>query len=229
MINSFVCFLDFETGSLNPYKCQPLQLAAIMIDLTRMKIVDDSLFSTYIQPELDEEKCRKAGLDPVQDSALQVNKINLDDLAKAPKPRHAWKRFIKYLKNYNLDGQKGDRWCSPIMAGFNIVNFDAIIVREMCARYGPPLDNTGRQTLFNPKCMFDLSMEVQSWFFHTDISSTGSFSMDACREFFGYSMEGAHNAVVDVQQGADLLLRFLKLKKELVVSRKVIFDVRLQK
>jgi len=36
------------------------------------------------------------------------------------------------------------------------------------------------------------------------------------REYFGYSTENAHKADVDVKQGADMLIRFLKLNKALV-------------
>jgi DNA polymerase III epsilon subunit-like protein len=37
--------------------------------------------------------------------------------------------------------------------------------------------------------------------------------MDALREFFGLSTENSHDALVDVQQGAELLCRFLKLQR----------------
>lgn len=213
MIRNYVVFRDYETGSKNKFKTQPVQIAAVIINLQRLEVVEDSLFESLIQPEFDEDKCAKLGIDPLESEALSKNNIDIEDLKDAPPEKLVWEQYQKYLKEYNLKGNDGGKWDAPIVAGFNNRNFDDHIDLRLCNKYGPKLDDFGGWSLYHPLHNFDLFNIVATFFHPMDFGNRGSFSMDTCREYFGYKTENAHKADVDVIQGADLLLRFLRLTK----------------
>lgn len=216
MIRNNIVFRDWETGSRNKYKCQPIQLAAVVIDTRRLEIIKDSVFESTLLPEFDDEKCLELGIDPLQDEALKVNGFTREELKDAPHPKLVWEQYCDYLKDYNVKGRDGSKWDAPAIGGYNNNNFDDVIDVRMCEKYGPNLDDYGGWSLYHPFYNFDTQLLVQNFFHATKINNNDSISMDAMREFFGYKTEGAHNAAVDVTQGADLLIRFLKLTKALV-------------
>jgi DNA polymerase III epsilon subunit-like protein len=67
----YICF-DFETGSRNPHKTQPTQLAAIALDGRTLQMKGQ--FNSEIKPIFDDEKAIAAGFDPIQDEALKITK-----------------------------------------------------------------------------------------------------------------------------------------------------------
>ena len=159
-----------------------------------------------------ETKCKELGVAPIEDEALGINNIQVEDLEKAPDAKFVWDKYLDYLKDYNLKGKNGGKWDAPIVAGYNGTNFDDVIDVRMCEQYGPKLDEWGGWGIYHPFMRMDVQMMVQQMFFPVNISKNNSVSMDAMREYFGYKTDGAHNAKVDVLQGADLLIRFLKLQ-----------------
>jgi DNA polymerase III epsilon subunit-like protein len=48
-----------------------------------------------------------------------------------------------------------------------------------------------------------------------------SYSLDSLREYLGISKDGAHDAIKDVKDSAEILIRFMKLHRKL--SRKILF------
>lgn len=218
MIRNYICFRDYETGSKNKFKTQPIQIAAVMINLPRLEVVEDSLFESLIQPEWDESKCEELGIDPIQDEALAINKITREELKDAPQEKVVWQKYCDYLKDYNLKGIDGGKWDAPIIGGFNNRNFDDMIDIRLCEKYGPNLDDFGGWTMYHPFYNFDVAPILHTYFHNKKIVKNNSYSMDACREFFGYKTENAHKADIDVLQGADMLVRFLKLSRKLVAG-----------
>jgi DNA polymerase III epsilon subunit-like protein len=216
MILNNICFRDYETGSKNKYKCQPIQLAAVMIDLKRLEVIEDSLFESTLKPFFTDEECEKHGVDPIEDEALKKNGFTREELKDAPDPKLVWQNYCDYLKNYNLKGKGGGKWDAPSVGGYNNSNFDNQIDVRMCEKYGPKLDEWGGWSIYHPFNNFDAMQQVQNMFHAKKINPFNSISMDAMREYFGYSTENAHKADVDVLQGADMLIRFLKLNKALV-------------
>ena len=219
MIKNYVVFRDWETGSRNRYKCQPIQLAAVIVDLQRMEVVEDSLFNSTLLPEFDDAKCEELGIDPIQDEALKVNGHTREGLANAPHPKLVWQQYGDYLKNYNIKGKDGGKWNAPCVAGYNQTGFDNEIDIRMCQKYGPKLDDFGGWTLYHPFLRFDVQEEVASWFACVKINPQNSISMDAMREYLGYSKDGAHDAKVDVIQGADMGIRFWRLKRAIMQGK----------
>ena len=216
MILNNIAFRDWETGGKNKYSCQPIQLACVMIDLQRLEVIEDSLFESTLRPIFDEETCKQNGVDPIEDEALKKNGFTREELKDAPDPKLVWQNYCDYLKNYNLKGKGGGKWDAPAVGGFNNSNFDNVIDVRMCEKHGPKLDEWGGWAIYHPFLNFDAMQSVQNMFHAKKINPFNSLSMDAMREYFGYKTENAHKADVDVLQGADMLIRFLKLNKALV-------------
>lgn len=218
LVRNFIAFRDYETGSKNRYKTQPLQLACVMIDINKLEIVPNSLFHSKIKP-LPDDAAIAIDLDPVSDEALAINKLKREDLEKAPDVETVWKQYCTYLKKYNLKGNKGGKWDAPIVAGFNNRGFDDEIDIRLMKAYGPEFDEWGGWSLYHPIHNFDLKEDVTRWFHFTDMKS---ISMDSLRDKFGLSTEKAHDAVTDVTQGAHVLIHFLKMYRTL--EPKIKFD-----
>lgn len=212
---NYVCFRDYETGSKNRHTCQPLQLAAVMIDVDRLEIVDGSLFQSLIKPVEDSEELQKLGWGELEEEAMNKHGLDIDDLRKAPNARVVWNQYVEYLKKYNKKGVNGGTWNAPIVGGFNNVNFDDFIDRRLCSLYGPDFDEYGAMTIYHPFMNFDLQRTIEQFFAYVKLNNSNSVSMDTCREFFGISTEMAHNAKKDVLDGAFLFIKFLRLYKGL--------------
>ena len=212
-----IIVFDFETGSRNPLMTQPTQIAAIAIHARKLTLQPGGVFNSEIRPIIDEEKAVAAGVDPLEDEALDITNKNRDALAKAPLPKTVWKRFGQFCDKYNF---KKSSWTAPIAAGYNIIGFDLPIVKRLCETYGP-LDTNGRQKLFNPIFKLDLMDMVFSW--TENNKDIKSLNMDYLREYFGFpeeSKENAHDALQDVKDTANILIKFLKFQRKLAEKTK---------
>jgi DNA polymerase-3 subunit epsilon len=206
-----IIFLDFETGSRNASKTQPIQLAAVAIHSRRLEIIEGSEFNSLIRPYSDEE-AEKLGLDKIEDEALKVNGKTREEIEKAPSPKVVWGKFTDYVNSYNY---KKNKWTAPVLAGFNNNGFDDIIIDRLCGRepykFGPYDTTYCKQSLFHPIHNIDLMKMVFSWFENNQ--ELKSFSMDNLRDYLGMSKDNAHDALQDVKDGANVLIRFLKLHR----------------
>lgn len=247
MNRSDIIFLDFETTGLNPYTCQPTELAAVCIDGRRLTIREDSIFSSLIKPEFDEGKCAELNLTPYSDDVAKKTGITREMLEDAPTPEVVWGQFIQYIKKWNPSGSK---WNAPIKAGFNIENYDAVIIDRMCGGhfahlkknlsflsktkafanvkiprivdpygFGPWDDERMEETLFAPRDVIDLMRIVWMWTENNpDINSIG---MDAMREYLGISKEGAHRAKKDILDGARMFISFQGILRKVAGKTKL--------
>lgn len=195
-------FFDFETGSTTPETTQPLELAAVAICPRKLELIPNSLFHSFIKP-LSDEDAIKRGLDPVQKSALDVNKIKLEDLEDAPNEKTVWGSFTNWTYQWNI--QK-DSWNAPIAVHFNGQNFDMKIVSRLCKEYGPYNDKRKEQKIFNPIQQIDLK---DICFLVNENNPEIEFNnMNAIREWLGMTTEGSHRADRDVIDGANIYCRF---------------------
>lgn len=218
MLRNYIVVRDYETGSKNKYKTQPIQIGAVIIDPKRLEVVEDSLFVSTMRPELDDSKARASGFDPIEDEALKINGFTREELEKAPETKLVWQNYLSYLEKYNLKGKNGKNWDAPIVGGYNNANFDDVIDVRMCDKYGPKLDEWGGWGLYHPTANFDVYHMVQHLFFSIRLNERGSLSMDSLRDYFGMDKENAHKADVDVLQTAYLMLKIMKLYKKLVAG-----------
>lgn len=217
MIENNIVFYDFETGSADPYKCQPTQLAAVIIDLRRIEIIENSTFNSYIRP-LSDEDAVALSLDPLEDAALSTSKVDIEVLKNAPPLTIVFSTFVDYLKTYAIKGGPiNNVWDMPIRSGYNNIGFDDIIMNRLCREHGF-LTGRNQMKIFHPVFNWDLLQLLNQWFFFHNLTHhrTQSSSFDQAREYFGFKKEGAHDASIDVIQGATLLCKFLKLHKSIV-------------
>ena len=208
----FIVF-DFETGSRNPHKTQPTQLAALALDGRSLK--PKGTFNSEMRP-LSDKKAIEAGLDPLEDEALRITGKNRDDLKKAPTPRSVWKKFVQFVDQYNW---KGTQWFAPIPVGFNILGFDMIIINRLCKAYGPWNEDRSQQKLFHAIHKIDVMDNIFMW---TEADpSVKSISMDSLRDRMGLSKDNAHDALQDVKDTANIMIKFLKTHRAVYQNLKV--------
>jgi DNA polymerase III epsilon subunit-like protein len=198
----FIVF-DFETGSRNPHKTQPTQIAALALDGRNLAL--KGTFNSEIQPILDEDKAISAGLDPVEDEALKITNKNRQDLANAPPLKSVWAKFTAFVNQYNW---KNDPFFSPIPVGYNIIGFDMIIINRLCEQFGPWDNKREQQKLFSKVYKVDVMDNMFLW---TESDPTiKSISMDSMREKMGLSKDNAHDALQDVKDTANIFIKLLK-------------------
>ena len=204
MANRDFIVFDFETGSRNPHKTQPKQIAALALDGRNLAVKGQ--FNSEIRPIFDDEKAIAAGFDPVEDEALRVTGKNREDLAKAPTLKSVWNKFTKFVAQYNWRGT--DSFWNPIPVGYNIVGFDMHIIRRLCEQFGPWDKSRGEQKLFHKIYKVDIMDNVFLW---TEADpEVRSISMDNMRDKMGLSKENAHDALQDVKDEANMFIKLLK-------------------
>ena len=205
---------DFETGSRNPRKTQPTQLAALALDGRNFKLKGS--FNSEIRQVLDDEKAIEMGFDPLEDEALKITGKTREALAKAPMPKTVWKKFCNFVDQYNW---KSTQFFAPIPAGFNIIGFDMIIVDRLCKAYGPYDKDRGQQKLFNKIYKVDMMDNMFMW--TEGDPSIKSISMDSLRDRMGLSKENAHDALQDVKDTANIMIKFMKTHRAVYRNLKI--------
>ena len=215
MANRDYIIFDFETGSRNPHKTQPTQIAAIALDGRSLTVKGQ--FNSEIQPIFDDEKAISLGLEPIQDEALKITKKTREQLANAPSLKSVWSKFTKFVSQYNW---KGDTFFNPIPVGFNIIGFDLIIVDRLCREFGPYDNDRNQQKLFSKVYKIDIMDSIFAW--TESDPSVKSISMDSLRERMGLSTEKAHDALQDVKDEANIFIKLLKTHR--AVYQNINFD-----
>jgi DNA polymerase III epsilon subunit-like protein len=207
---------DYETGSRNPYKTQPIQLAAIAIDGRTLEPIKGGIFNSLMRAYTDEE-CEAYGLNPLEDEALAKNGKKREDIFAAPAPKLVWKDFCDFVDSYSTG--KG-AWSAPVCAGFNNTGFDDIITYRLCGGnkqgksepygFGPFDEKNDRCKLFCPGYTYDVQQMAYTWL-RSRYFPHNYLSLDNLREYLGMSLEGAHDGLVDCYDTAEILVRFLRL------------------
>jgi DNA polymerase III epsilon subunit-like protein len=198
----YICF-DFETGSRNPHKTQPTQIAAIALDGRTLQMKGQ--FNSEIKPIFDDEKAIAAGFDPIQDEALKITKKTREQLESAPSLKSVWTKFTKFVDQYNW---KGDPFYNPIPVGFNILGFDMHIINRLCKDFGPWDKEREQQKLFSRVYKIDIMDSIFAW--TESDPSVKSISMDSLRERMGLSFDNAHDALQDVKDEANIFIKLMK-------------------
>ncbi len=67
-----IIVFDFETGSRDPSKTQPTQIAAMALHGRKLTVQPGGIFNSEIRPILNDDKAIEMGLDPVEDEALEI-------------------------------------------------------------------------------------------------------------------------------------------------------------
>lgn len=218
-----ICVFDLETDGSNPDVCSPVQIAAIMLDPYKLEVIHDSEFNINLKPTILEEQPSYIYDDSdVLDFHAKVrgcdkNKI-LEDWRSYQNQNNGWKMFVSYLEQYHIRSDKKSCFTAPIAAGYNINRFDLRIIDRLSIKYNN-LNKEGRSSLFYPRDVIDLMNVVFYWF--EGNSELKNYTLDNLRDYLGMSKEGSHDALNDVKATADILIRFMKLHRN--VSQKVKF------
>lgn len=210
----FIVF-DMETGGVNPHTCQPTQLAAIAIDGRRL--TPKGVFNSEIRAVVDDKKAIELGLGVIEEGALKVTGKTREGIDKAPELKVVWEKFISFVNQHNF---KGTSFFAPVPVGYNIINYDMIIVNRLCQKFGPYDEKSLRQKLFHQIYKIDMLDNVFMW--TENDPNVKSRSMDSMRERMGLSKDGAHDALQDVKDTANIFIKFLKTHR--AVSKNFVID-----
>jgi hypothetical protein len=198
VLKGYIVVFDFETSSKFHKKAQILSLASKVINVRNLTVVEDSEFYTLVRPE---------NVDAIESEALEKNKLTIAELTdeKVPSIEAVWHQWVSYLSKYKTG--KGV-WDNPIAGGFNILGYDLPIVQRYAERFGT-VDKEGNQALFHPRDKFDLLDDITriTW---CNPQFARSKALDVVRRWMGIPLDGAHNALVDVDHCVDLTIKFLK-------------------
>lgn len=217
MINyNKICVFDFETDGSNPFECSPVQLAAVMIDPIKLDIIPDSEFNIYFKPEVLEQDNDYEYKTDILDFHAKVKSCKKEDILNQwkdyPSQNHSWSMFVSYLDKYHTRSSKKSQFSAPIAAGYNINRFDLNIIDRLSKKYGN-LNKENRTNLFYPRDVVDIMNLVFYWFENNN--DLKNYTLDTLRDYFGISKEGAHDASKDIYDSANILIRFLKLHRNL--------------
>lgn len=217
MINyNKICVFDFETDGSDPSLCSPVQLAAIIIDPISLEIIDDSELNINFKPEVLENTENYIYETDILDFHSKVKGCSKEEVLKSwyeyPKQDHSWQIFVNYLEKYHTRSSKKSQFTAPIAAGYNINRFDLHIIDRLSRKYGN-LNKEHKTNLFYPRDVVD-GMNLMFYWFENN-NDLKNYTLDHVRDYFGLSKDNAHDAMKDVKDTAQIIVRFLKLHRNL--------------
>jgi DNA polymerase III epsilon subunit-like protein len=217
MLTKKICVFDFETDGSDPESCSPVQLSAVMVDPIKLDIIKDSEFNVFCKPEVMAENADYRYETDIIDFHARVKGCSQEEIYKTwrqyPSQEIAWNSFVSYLDKYHCSNRKKkSMFSAPIAAGYNINRFDLKIINRLSIKYKNIEPKEKTPSLFYPRDVVDIMNLVFYWFESSDLKS---YSLDTIRDYLGISKDGAHDAVKDVKDCAEILIRFLKLHRRL--------------
>lgn len=217
MINyNKICVFDFETDGSDPKQCSPVQIAAVMIDPLQLEIIEGSEFNINFKPEVLEKNDNYHYETDILDFHAKVKGCKKEEVLaewyEYPRQELSWTLFTNYLEKYHTRTSKKSQFSAPIAAGYNIFRFDLPIINRLSQKYGNT-NKEGNSNIFFPRDVVDLLNLIFYWFEHNN--DLKSYTLDTVRDYFGIDKEGAHDAIKDVKDTAEILIRFLRLHRNL--------------
>jgi DNA polymerase III epsilon subunit-like protein len=193
---------DTETTGTKPGHHEVIEIGAVAYDFQSLERIPGSEFRSMM-------RCMHP--DRVEPKALECNGFTMEEITdpKVPTPDVLWPRFYEYVKSYNRSKTKG-AWSAPIPCGKNVKDFDLKFAFHLNKKY---LKNGSSTVMFNKKTIFDVEDELMRWFAHDE--DIIDLKMDTIRQYMGLSAEGAHTALVDAEQSALIMMKFLKMYRSL--------------
>ncbi len=210
MNRNYLCCYDFETSGVDPHTCSMFQLAAKIIHPRKLEFIQGDEFKSFSRPpefetlkdEAFEYQAKVRGI-----SVAEMKQI----IADAPPEKEVWKNFVTFTGRYHQDGCKRKSMFSAIIrAGINIRSYDNVIWQRLCEKYGY-INKNGEQNIAFPRDNVDLMDICFLWFENSH--QPEKYNMDCLREYFGLPSDGGHDAMFDVNQTGELIMRFLRLHR----------------
>lgn len=194
---------DFETNSTDEQTCNPVQLAAIVIDPRNLEIIPNSEINLFMRPDF-----KTNDSETVKWHGKRLNKTPeeiLEMWAGYPDPAVVWPEFLKYTRKYHIRQSRQSMHSAPIPAGSNIRRFDIPILDRYHSIYGDGKD------IFAPRDKIDLLDSFFMWFENSN--DLENYKMDTVRDYLGIPKDNAHDALQDVKDSAAIIIRFMKLHR----------------
>lgn len=206
-----------ETDGSDPDKCSPVQIAAIIVDPIKLEIIPNSEFNVNLKPEaMSQNPSYKYEDSDVLDFHSKVRGCSKDEILKSwqsyQDQKNGWEMFVSYLNMYHRSSSKKSCFSAPIAAGYNINRFDLRIIERLSKKYGN-LNKESRSDLFYPRDVIDVMNVLFYWFEYNN--ELKNYTLDNLRDYLGISKDGAHDALKDVKDTAEIMMRFLKLHRKL--------------
>lgn len=214
MNNKFFAVYDLETDSPDPHTTNIVELSCVIVHPRNLTIVDR--FHSMMRPaNFSSDKLSdyyKEHASTIEWHADTLKKSVDEVLAsweKATPEDIVWNNFTKFLQKYHENPTRPSKYGCPIAVGYNIVNFDNIIVRRYKEKHKV-------KYVFSDVFCIDLMQTVVSWFENSmDIDK---YKFDVIRDYLGIDKAGAHTAINDTEVFAELFIRFQKLKRKVAPS-----------
>lgn len=200
-----LCVFDFETSSRDKSTTQILQIGAVILNRNNLKIMDE--FKLLVKPD---------DFTIIEEEALAVNRLSIAELEKAIDTSTAWKQFTTWVNKYNKSKHAFNAFDAPIPCGYNINGFDLPIVARYCEKYGPYDIKRKSQKLFHPIHKIDIMDHMFFWMENN--ADLNKLDLVSLMEYMGFDKEkvaGAHDALVDVKNTTEILVKLLTMQRYL--------------
>lgn len=201
---------DFETDGPDPLTCNPVQVAAVVIDPMKLEVIPGSEFNMMMKPPgienletyLTDEK-NETLMFHSKHQKKEPSQI-LADWAAAPDQKLVWQMFSNFVNKFNY---KGTEYWAPVPGGANIAGFDIIIADRLNKEHDI-------KTMFWKRdCdLADVQRMAYHWFEGLSYGPK-DYKVDTLRKFFQMPADNAHDALQDVKDCANLIIRFLSLSR----------------
>jgi DNA polymerase III epsilon subunit-like protein len=224
MLSKKICVFDLETDGSDPESCSPVQISAVIVDPIRLEVIEGSEFNAFCKPEVMEKDPNYEYTTDILEFHAKVRGCTQEEIfamwKNYPTQEATWNSFVAYLEKYHCGGRKKKSiFTAPIASGYNINRFDLKITNRLSKKYKTVDPKEGTSLLFYPRDVLDIMNLAFYWF---ESLSLKNYTLDSIRDFLGLDKTGAHDALKDVQDCAKILIRFLKLHRNLV--KKVKFE-----
>ena len=213
MNHNKIAVYDYETDGINPEECSPVQIAAVILDPRTLEYIPGAEFNSMMRPpDFDDPFYYQNHKSTIEWHAKLRGIPSSEVLALwsvAPSQKSVWEQYSSFLAKYNKNPAKPTEFGAPIAAGYNIIGFDNIICNRLKVVHKTKF-------LYNRVNKFDLMDLLHSWFENSP--EVEKMSLDYLRGYLGMtgvSIANAHDALQDVRDTAQILIRLLKLQRHL--------------
>lgn len=239
-----IAVVDFETTGIKGGH-QPVSIGCVILDPRKLTIVDSGIFYSKINI-VDDKDVDKYGLDKTEKKALEINKLTLEEIAKSPPLKTVWKNFTNFINYHNPKKTKWDApifagynvpydWEIVKRIQFGHLNGQNALKEKIISKTAlksmeeselakayKDLETLKEPWGFGPEWLFHPAYKIDAM--QMALLAFESFrepqrlSLDSVKTFLGLPEGDAHNALVDVLFTAELIVRFLKIQRQVSID-----------
>lgn len=198
---SHYAVIDFETTSVNPLECYPIELAGKIYNSRSLEPIDGAEFCSLCRPPKDHP------VDYIK--TKEITGITKEEIEGASPIEIVYQKFVDWLLKYN---QENNKWTALIPCTQNGTFFDLIIHQRMMHLYAK---NIPTEKVFRNRGI-DLMDITQLWFENTN--DLESYGLTALRKFFGIPLDKQHRGLIDCEHTGWIAMKMLKFHRQLATT-----------